>query len=240
MKFNNSLFLIMIALFGVFMCCCSKESKGASSSSASNIKNQTHSQKSTNTTKTDVDEKDTKNIKFSFSASTYLLITGEPEAVFFDACIEPLEIVNGDITVYDGENNVIGIMEKDNRGFFTLCVKLSSDTEKTVEYYAKFDDYKSEKISISFFESCITSRSDTETQEEVCKGVSDVIEEYKSKNGTITLNNFDGAVSAISFCLDEYQKKSVIKNYSIEGYTVLLKLSIGYNFIISVIPDGVD
>ena len=179
------------------------------------------------------------NIKFSFSANKYFLIAGESETVFFNACVEPLDIVKDDITVYDGDDNVVGVMEKDRDGLFTLSARLFSDTEKTIEYYAKFDNRKSEKISLEFFKPYAASKSDTENQEKVCRAVSDVIAEYNSANGRITLENFDGVISEISLCLDEYKKKSVIESYSIESYSVSVKLPSGYTFLISVIPDGI-
>lgn len=245
---------ILLYLCVIYMCGCSKETSDLSDSAIdekSNINSTKESksyydasavdptQKTANNIESAPTYDNSDNIKFSFSANTYFLIAGESETVLFYASIEPLDIVKDDITVYDGDDNAVGVMEKDNDGFFILSARLFSDTEKTVEYYAKFGNYKSEEIFLNFFKPYTASKSDTENQEKVCREVSDVIAEYNSANGRITLENFDGVISEISLCLNEYKKKSVIESYSIEGYTVSVKLPTGYTFLISVIPDGI-
>lgn len=171
-----------------------------------------------------------KNIALeNFSASETNFIVGQETSITFT--VKTTDVKTVDLCLNDGK--VVEKMQDDgtggdaeaNDGIYTCVVATKIDKPTSVEYYAKYLNVTSEKISISYF----AQPSEELRQEyiDVQQEVDAIEEQYLEEDGYISNENISEVLKHVAEYAEELQKEEIVLSYEITESSIVMKLSSG-------------
>lgn len=184
---------------------------------------------------------------YSFTTDTWNIQIGESVPVTFTAEVfANIDLSEKTISVVNDNGQTIGSMYDDGGngdatagdGIYTLQVSLSSETSKTVKYFAKYEDTLSNYVSIGYYTPY--TEADFALYDEVQGEIDRLMETYLDDNGYVKEDQFDDALAALTGRLDTLKADGNVSSYEVMENEVCVVLTSGLSFSYYLMVEGME